>query len=272
MPKTSGQLQLPISGPAVVRRDARGIPHIGAANWQDAMFLQGYVTAQDRLWQMDGLRRYGSGTLAEISGPGAVPLDELSRKQRMRAVAEADVQHLTPEERVIFVEYARGVNEFIDTHRSNYSLEFSLPGHVYDPKPWTLVDSAVVGLVLYRNLTDNAAFKYSKAQFVGMADPARARLLFPALGGRAGDSGLECMGGFRRPYCFRQAAAGERSTFGVRHSAYLVSGAFEGSGPERDGSFAAGFAVCDCGAQRTDCVGRNESRDRFGRFVSRAIR
>ena len=183
MPKTSGELELAISGPAVVRRDARGVPHIEAGSWQDAMFLQGYVTAQDRLWQMDGLRRYGSGTLAEISGPGAVPLDELSRKQRMRAVAEADVQHLTPEERVIFVEYARGVNEFIDTHRGKYSLEFSLPGHVYDPKPWTLVDSAVVGLVLYRNLTDNAAFKYSKAEFMGMADTTKARLLFPALEG-----------------------------------------------------------------------------------------
>jgi penicillin amidase len=54
LPKTSGEIEAPIGHNAKITRDARGIPHIEAASWQDAIFLQGFVTAQDRLWQMDG--------------------------------------------------------------------------------------------------------------------------------------------------------------------------------------------------------------------------
>jgi len=57
LPKTSGQVAAPISARALVERDALGVPHISAAEWEDAIFLEGYVTAQDRLWQMDALRR-----------------------------------------------------------------------------------------------------------------------------------------------------------------------------------------------------------------------
>ncbi|HEY3456382.1 MAG TPA: penicillin acylase family protein, partial [Bryobacteraceae bacterium] len=53
LPKVSGEIAAPVSAAATVLRDARGVPHIEAASWQDAIFLQGYVTAQDRLWQMD---------------------------------------------------------------------------------------------------------------------------------------------------------------------------------------------------------------------------
>src|SRR5690349_8964843 len=66
LPQVSGEIHAPISATATVRFDARGEPHIRAANLEDALFLQGYVTAQDRLWQMDGLRRFAGGTLAEI--------------------------------------------------------------------------------------------------------------------------------------------------------------------------------------------------------------
>ena len=91
LPKISGELVAPISEMATVRRDARGVPHIEAASWQDAIFLQGYVTAQDRLWQMDTLRRFGGGTLSEVFGPGALSADRLSRSMRMQAIADASV-------------------------------------------------------------------------------------------------------------------------------------------------------------------------------------
>ena len=55
LPKVSGEITAPISGEATVQRDARGVPHIVAASWQDAIFLQGYVTAQDRLWMASGV-------------------------------------------------------------------------------------------------------------------------------------------------------------------------------------------------------------------------
>ena len=65
----------------------------------------------------------------------------------MRAIADADVARLTPEDRDVMVQYARGVNYFIDTHRGDYSLEFSIPFNSYDPRPWTLTDSMLVGAV-----------------------------------------------------------------------------------------------------------------------------
>lgn len=184
LPKTSGQLAAPISAQADVKRDARGIPHIEAASWQDAIFLQGYVTAQDRLWQMDVLRRFAAGELSEVFGAAALREDEHGRRMRMRAIAEADVSRLTADERALLVEYARGVNFFIDTHRGRYSLEFSLPGHAYDPRPWTLTDSVLVGLVMYRDLTDSAALDLERGEFLASAkDPAKMQILFPPVQG-----------------------------------------------------------------------------------------
>lgn len=185
LPKTSGEITAPISAPALVKRDARGVPHIEASSWQDAIFLQGYATAQDRLWQMDGLRRFGAGELAEVFGPGALAADERSRRMRMRAIAEFAAGRLAPEVRAAMVEYARGVNYFIDTQRGDYSLEFSLPGREYDPRAWTLTDSMLVGLVMYRDLTDKSRFKLDKGRLLGMAaDPAKARMLFAPMEGQ----------------------------------------------------------------------------------------
>ncbi|MBV9294678.1 MAG: penicillin acylase family protein [Acidobacteriaceae bacterium] len=185
LPKTSGELIAPIAGNATIQRDARGVPHIEASSWQDAIFLQGYVTAQDRLWQMDGLRRFGAGNLAEVFGAAAVSADEHSRRMRMRAIAETDVARLTPESRAVLVEYARGVNYFIDTHRGDFSLEFSLPGHAYDPQPWTLSDSMLVGVVMFRDMTDESKFTFDKGRVLGQgADPAKVRTLFPATQGQ----------------------------------------------------------------------------------------
>ncbi len=184
LPKTSGELYAPVRGEATVRRDARGIPHVTADSWQDAIFLQGFVTAQDRLWQMDVLRRFAAGELAEVFGPAALHADEQARRMRMRAVAEMEATHLRASDRAVMVEYARGVNYFIKTHRGEYALEFSLPGHAYDPRPWTVTDSLLIGLVMFRDLTDTAEFEFEKGAFVATSsDPAKARLLFPALQG-----------------------------------------------------------------------------------------
>ena len=186
LPKTAGEIEAPIRGSATIKRDGRGVPHIEASFWQDAIFLQGFVTAQDRLWQMDALRRFGAGELAEVFGPSALAADEQSRRMRIRAIAEANVGRLRPEDREVMVEYARGVNYFIDTHRGDYSLEFSLPGHAYDPRPWTLTDTMVVALDMFRDLTDTASFEFDKGVLLaGGVDATKMRLLFPAIQGYA---------------------------------------------------------------------------------------
>jgi penicillin amidase len=185
LPKVSGDIGAPIGSAALVKRDARGVPHIEAASWQDAIFLQGYVTAQDRLWQMDTLRRFAGGELSEVFGPATLKVDERARRMRMREIADADLQNLPQAQRAVLVEYARGVNYFIDTHRGDYSLEFTLPGHSYDPRPWTLSDSIIVGLVMFRNLTDTADADYERGNLVGgNFDLARFHVLFPATQGQ----------------------------------------------------------------------------------------
>lgn len=185
LPKTSGEMAAPVGAKAVIRRDGRGVPHIEAASWQDAVFLQGFATAQDRLWQMDSLRRFAGGELAEVFGPGALPIDQRSRRMRMRAMAEANVARLRPEDREALAEYARGVNFYIATHRGNYSLEFALPGHAYDPRPWTITDSMLIGLIMFRDLTDNSEYEFNKGVLLGQADPAKVDFLFPSPEGQA---------------------------------------------------------------------------------------
>ena len=97
--ETSGTITAGVSAPATISRDALGIPHIRAANVEDALYLEGYAMAQDRLWQMDGMRRTAAGELAEIAGPAALENDRQARRLRMRRIAEQQQQPLAPRRR-----------------------------------------------------------------------------------------------------------------------------------------------------------------------------
>jgi penicillin amidase len=182
LPKTSGEIDAPISGPATIIRDARGVPHITAASWEDAIFLQGYVTAQDRLWQMDALRRLAAGELAEVAGAAALNSDREAHSLRMRRVAEAHWRTLPPADRVVRNAYARGVNYFLQTHRGNLPLEFTLLG--YEPRPWSPVDTVLAGLQMYRNLTTTWKDDLQKSNLIDNGNAARVNELFPARSGR----------------------------------------------------------------------------------------
>src|SRR5438132_5977220 len=105
LPQQSGTIQAPMSAAATVNFDAHGEPHIRAATVEDALFVQGYVTAQERLWQMDGLRRYAGGTLAEILGPAFVESDREMRKMRMRRIAEDAYVTMESRDRAAFAAY-----------------------------------------------------------------------------------------------------------------------------------------------------------------------
>src|SRR5215469_3684725 len=89
LPQHSGTVSAPIGAHASIAFDDLGVPHIRASSIDDALFLQGYVTAQDRLFQMDALRRYSAGDLSEVIGPSSLELDEESRRLRIRRIAEA---------------------------------------------------------------------------------------------------------------------------------------------------------------------------------------
>ena len=181
LPKTSGRISAPVSSRATVSRDALGIPHIVAANWEDAIFLQGFVTAQDRLWQMDALRRLAAGELSEVIGPSTLELDREARRLRMRHIAEEQYRTLPVADRAVMAAYSRGVNYFIETHRRNLPLEFTLLR--YDPRPWTVVDSLLCGLQMYRNLTTTWRTELQKQAMLASGDQAKVNFLFSSRAG-----------------------------------------------------------------------------------------
>ncbi|MCC7153725.1 MAG: penicillin acylase family protein [Bryobacterales bacterium] len=176
-PEVSGRVPAPVARDVSVLRDARGVPHIEAHSIEDALFAQGYVTAQDRLWQMDMLRRVGSGEVAEVVGRAGLELDTLSRKMRLRRIAQAQAKTLSGGDRKVFAAYARGVNHFIETHRGKFAPEFAAMS--YDPRPWTISDSLVIGLQMYRTLSDSFEKELLKRRMMDAGDPAKVNVLFP---------------------------------------------------------------------------------------------
>ncbi len=181
LPETRGQISAPVSARAAIARDALGVPHITAGEWEDAIFLQGYATAQDRLWQMDVLRRLAAGELSEVLGSTTLELDRDARRLRMRRIAEEHVRTLPPGDRAVFAAYARGVNYFMETHRKSLPLEFTLLR--YDPRPWSIVDSLLCGLQMYRTLTSTWREELRKMTMLQGGDPAKVTQLYPARAG-----------------------------------------------------------------------------------------
>jgi penicillin amidase len=161
-----------------VDRDRWGVPHIRAASVEDLAEAQGYVMAQDRLWQMDLLRRAARGQLSEILGPVTLPIDKQFRTYSFNRAAERDATLLGPEPRKILEAYARGINEFIDQHEKNLPLEFSLLR--YKPQPWRPSDTLVISAYMYRTLTDTWERELNRAKVTERAGADRAKDLFSA--------------------------------------------------------------------------------------------
>ena len=152
LPQLDGSIHLAgLHGSVTVTRDAVGVPSIHAQTLDDALFAQGYVTAQDRLFQMDALRRHAAGELAEILGPSLVEHDKLQRYLQMRSAAERGLAALPPEQVHLLESYAQGVSAFIETHRDSLPVEFHLLH--YQPAEWTPLDSLLVTLAMWQDLS-----------------------------------------------------------------------------------------------------------------------
>jgi penicillin G amidase len=151
LPQLDGAVSVPgIAARVRVIRDERGVPTIEASSLADLFFAQGYVTAQDRLWQMDMMRRSAAGELSEVIGAATVKMDREERTLGLRQAAEAAEKSISARDRVFFEAYARGVNAFIDSHRDRLSLEFRLMK--YTPRPWTVTDSMLIGARMVQDL------------------------------------------------------------------------------------------------------------------------
>jgi penicillin amidase len=151
LPQLDGRLQVQgLSAPVTVTRDAHGVPTIEASSPNDIFFAQGYVTAQDRLWQMDVMRRYGSGELSEIFGEDYLQIDREQRILGLRAAARKSLSMATARDLAFFDAYARGVNAYIQSHRSRLPLEFRILR--YHPEPWSPEDSVVIANQMVKDL------------------------------------------------------------------------------------------------------------------------
>ena len=151
LPQLEGRIRVAgLSSPVEVRRDGHGVPHLRASSLEDLFFAQGYVTAQDRLWQMDLSRRLAKGELSEVFGERTLSLDVENRTLGFRRVAERARAELRPEAETRLKAYADGVNAFITTHRDCLPIEFLLLG--YQPGPWTESDSLSVVLNMAKTL------------------------------------------------------------------------------------------------------------------------
>ncbi|HZU30350.1 MAG TPA: penicillin acylase family protein, partial [Candidatus Angelobacter sp.] len=185
-------LQAPVS----VIRDEHGVPHLSAANLEDLFFAQGYVTAQDRLWQMDLTRRAAGGEMAEIFPASSAPqvptsrtpgsarprqtwvdYDKLQRTLRLRTVSERVTQQLSPRDRAFFEAYAKGVNAYIDQHSDNLPIEFRVLQ--YKPRPWTAVDSLLVGISMSQLLNPQYEMEYWREKIAAKLPPELMADLYP---------------------------------------------------------------------------------------------
>ena len=161
-----------------VRRDRWGVPHIYARTAHDVFFAQGYVAAQDRLFQMEIWRRAGEGRLAEVLGPAYVNRDRLSRLFKYRGDMSAEWRSYAPDARALVTAFVSGVNAYIDEVRASPTklpIEFSLLGFL--PERWTLE----VPLTRVTPLSGggNATSELLRARLVALVGVKRASELLP---------------------------------------------------------------------------------------------
>ncbi len=140
-----------IHGSATILRDSRGIPHIEAHDSYDLFFAHGYAQAQDRLWQLDYLRRQAHGTLSEVFGPSKLDMDILSRTIGLSETSAAAFDASHPESRDAFHAFTDGVNAWMNALPAGLPVEFELLD--YEPAPWSPVDSVAVMRRWYWYLT-----------------------------------------------------------------------------------------------------------------------
>ena len=131
-----------LEGPARVDRDGNGIAHIRAGTRHDLFFLQGWVHAQDRLFQMDVRRRQAEGTLAELLGPAALPTDVQLRTIGLHRAAARSLPALSGDARAVLAAYADGVNAWVADNP--LPPEYGALTLTW-VRPWTALDSVAVG-------------------------------------------------------------------------------------------------------------------------------
>ena len=164
--------------PVRVQRDKWGVAHIYASDAHDLFFAQGFVAAQDRLFQMELWKRAGQGRLAEILGPTAIERDAQARRLRYRGDLKAEYASYSPDTLSILQAFTDGINAYIQTIQApggrGLPLEFQIAG--FAPEPWQPTD-CLNRLAAY-SMMSNAHSELWHAQLVALLGGTRATALF----------------------------------------------------------------------------------------------
>jgi penicillin amidase len=177
LPQVEGKTTLPgLQLEVGVDRDAWGTPYLRAESVEDLVEAQGYVVAQDRLWQMDVLRRVAAGELSEVFGPRTLALDRQYRTLGLRAAAERDVARADAKSRGVLEAYARGVNRYIEQSTGRLPWEFFTLR--YRPRPWKPADCLLIAGYMYDVLTHSWESELDRAKVTEIVGVDRAREMY----------------------------------------------------------------------------------------------
>lgn len=160
-------------------RDAQGVPHVYAKNLHDVFLAQGYVIAQDRLWQMEMIRRSTSGTLSEIFGESTLKSDIYYRNLGFNRIAEKLMQNADyKQDHIAMVSaYNKGINEYISKHTDSLPIGYQLLQ--FNPDEFTIKDSILSALAISSGLTGTHFYKFLRLQLIEKVGQKKALSLFP---------------------------------------------------------------------------------------------
>ncbi|HVR66702.1 MAG TPA: penicillin acylase family protein [Verrucomicrobiae bacterium] len=178
LPQTTGEVTVPgLAAPVQILRDADGIVTIRAQNDADAAFALGYAHAQDRLVQMEMMRRLVAGRLSEVIGSMTLSTDRTMRVLGLYRTAEHSEALLPDDTRTRLEAYAAGVNAYIDGHSGAWPPEFEVLRH--RPEPWRVADSLAWGRIMALRLSNNYWMEYLRYRLSRKLTPDELNSLMP---------------------------------------------------------------------------------------------
>ncbi len=178
LPQTDGEIAIGgLESPVTIARDAKGVPHIRADTLNDAYQAVGFLHAQDRLFQMETMRRAGRGRMAELVGDLALPIDKRMRTFGLGQLVDADVNELEPPARAALQAYADGVNAYLKRHSGAFPPEFLIvPGQV---EPWKAADSLLWLKLMALRLTADWSDELERAALSSRLTPKQLKDMYP---------------------------------------------------------------------------------------------
>jgi penicillin amidase len=177
-PKLDGTIKIPgLQDKVTILTDKWGIPNIYAQNEHDLFMAQGYMHAQNRMWQMEMNRGNANGRLSSLLGKRGIGADMFYRSFGLRRIAERTWDLLDQDYRNILMAYAEGVNAYLDTHKNNLPLEYRILG--VKPDPWTPIDTLAYGNLMGFSLSGNHKLEYLRSKIVAKIGPDLTYQLFP---------------------------------------------------------------------------------------------